>query len=86
MDIGGPHPKHGIRGERYHLALVDDFSGMGFYYPLRTKDEVLEKLVDHIARVERQQKRKLQKIRTDGWRRVCEQRLQALCSTQRNYT
>ncbi|CAI7916999.1 unnamed protein product [Closterium sp. NIES-53] len=54
MDVWGPARVRGQGHERYFLLVVDDYSRYTAVFPLRSKDEVTEVLIDWIRGVRRQ--------------------------------
>ncbi|CAI7920688.1 unnamed protein product [Closterium sp. NIES-53] len=48
MDVWGPARVRGQDHERYFLLVVDDYSGYTTVFPLRSKDDVTEVLIDWI--------------------------------------
>ncbi|CAI7846360.1 unnamed protein product [Closterium sp. NIES-54] len=51
MDMWGPARVHGQRHERYFLLVVDDYSRYSRVFPLRSKGEVCEVVIDWIRGV-----------------------------------
>ena len=66
-DIAGPFIMT-PDGFQYYGTLVDDYTGIVSIFPLRTKDEVKEKVMDNVRLLERQLDHKVKVIRTDGGR------------------
>ncbi|CAI7853768.1 unnamed protein product, partial [Closterium sp. NIES-54] len=54
MDVWGPARVRGQGHERYFLLLVDDYSRYNIVFPLRSKGEVNEVLIDSIRGARRQ--------------------------------
>ncbi|CAI7912115.1 unnamed protein product [Closterium sp. NIES-54] len=54
MDVWGPARVRGQGHERYFLLVVDDYSRYTTVFPLRSKDEVTEVLIDRIRGARRQ--------------------------------
>ncbi|CAI7781929.1 unnamed protein product [Closterium sp. NIES-54] len=54
MDVWGPARVHGQGHERYFLLVVDDYSRYTAVFPLRSKGEVTEVLIDWIRGARRQ--------------------------------
>ncbi|CAI7815289.1 unnamed protein product [Closterium sp. NIES-54] len=54
MDVRGPAHVRGQGQERYFLLVVDDYSRYTTVFPLRSKGEVLEVLIDWIRGARRQ--------------------------------
>ncbi|CAI7742078.1 unnamed protein product [Closterium sp. NIES-54] len=54
MDVWGPARVRGHGHERYFLLVVDDYSRYTTVFPLRSKDEVTEVLIDWIRGAHRQ--------------------------------
>ncbi|CAI7895452.1 unnamed protein product, partial [Closterium sp. NIES-54] len=54
MDVWGPARVRGLGHERYFLLVIDDYSRYTTVFPLRSKDEVTEVLIDWIRGARRQ--------------------------------
>ncbi|CAI7798092.1 unnamed protein product [Closterium sp. NIES-54] len=54
MDMWGPARAHGQGHERYFLLVVDDYSHYTTFFPLRSKGDVTEVLIDWIRGARRQ--------------------------------
>ncbi|GJP51141.1 hypothetical protein CLOM_g10307 [Closterium sp. NIES-68] len=73
MDLVGPFPVRGSKGERYFLAIVDDWSRLMWAYPLKQKDHAASTIRDDwLPFVEQQSGHPCKSIRTDrGQRSHC---------------
>ncbi|CAI7813208.1 unnamed protein product [Closterium sp. NIES-54] len=70
MDLVGPLPVQGHKGERYFLTIVDDWSRLMWAYPLEQKDDAASTIKeDWLPFVEKQAECVVKRIRTD---RGCE--------------
>ena len=58
-------------GALYFVTFIDDYSRKLWVYPLKSKDQVLEKFKEFHASVERQSGKKLKCIRTDNGGEYC---------------
>ncbi|GJP58894.1 hypothetical protein CLOP_g6632 [Closterium sp. NIES-67] len=66
MDLVGPFPVRGSKGERYFLTIVDDWSRLMWAYPLKQKDHAASTIQDDwLPFVERQSGHPCKSIRTD---------------------
>ncbi|CAI7875095.1 unnamed protein product [Closterium sp. NIES-54] len=66
MDLVGPLPVQGLKGERYFLTIVDDWSRLMWAYPLKQKDHAASMIQDDwLPFVETQAECVLKRIRTD---------------------
>ncbi|GJP55917.1 hypothetical protein CLOM_g14932, partial [Closterium sp. NIES-68] len=66
MDLVGPFPVQGRKGERYFLTIVDDWSRLMWAYPLKQKDHAASTIRDDwLPFVERQSGHPCKSIRTD---------------------
>ncbi|GJP67686.1 hypothetical protein CLOP_g24479 [Closterium sp. NIES-67] len=66
MDLVGPFPVRGSKGERYFLTIVDDWSRLMWAYPLKQKDHAASTIRDDwLPFVERQSGHPCKSIRTD---------------------
>lgn len=66
VDLCGPISPTGINGEKYFLTIVDDYSHFTAVYPIRNKNEALEKLEDFKCRYENNFGRHIKAIRCDA--------------------
>jgi transposase InsO family protein len=64
-DLVGPMRVQGLRGERYFVTLLDDFSRYCEVFCLKKKSEAASTIIDAMLRWERQVDRKVKVIRTD---------------------
>ncbi|CAI5988710.1 unnamed protein product [Closterium sp. NIES-64] len=66
MDLVGPLPVQGHKGERYFLTIVDDWSRLIWAYPLKKKDHAASTIRDDwLPFVEKQAECVVKRIRTD---------------------
>ncbi|CAI7805290.1 unnamed protein product [Closterium sp. NIES-54] len=66
MDLVGPLPVQGHKGERYFLTIVDDWSRLMWAYPLKQKDHASSTIKeDWLPFVEKQAECVVKRIRTD---------------------
>ncbi|CAI7907340.1 unnamed protein product [Closterium sp. NIES-54] len=66
MDLVGPLPVQGHKGERYFLTIVDDWSRLMWAYPLKQKDHAASTIKeDWLPFVEKQADCVVKRIRTD---------------------
>ncbi|CAI7804166.1 unnamed protein product [Closterium sp. NIES-53] len=66
MDLVGPLPEQGHKGERYFLTIVDDWSRLMWAYPLKQKDHVASTIKeDWLPFVEKHADCIVKRIRTD---------------------
>ena len=63
-DLVGPNPVS-LRGERYRLTIVDDWSRHGWTILLHTKDQAKQRILEWIAFAENHTRRKLQHFHGD---------------------
>lgn len=65
-DVCGPMKVKSLGGSSYFVTFIDDFSRKLWVYPMKTKDQVLQKFKVFHALVERETGRKLKCMRTDN--------------------
>ncbi|CAI7741546.1 unnamed protein product [Closterium sp. NIES-54] len=66
MDLVGPLPVQGHKGERYFLTIVDDWSRLMWAYPLKQKDHAASTMQeDWLPFVEKQAESVVKRISTD---------------------
>ncbi|CAI7811321.1 unnamed protein product [Closterium sp. NIES-53] len=66
MDLEGPLPVQGHKGELYFLTIVDDWSRLMWAYPLKQKDHAASTITeDWLPFVEKQAECVVKRIRTD---------------------
>ncbi|CAI7744574.1 unnamed protein product [Closterium sp. NIES-53] len=66
MDLVGPLPVQGHKGERYFLTIVDNWSRLMWAYPLKQKDHAASTIKeDWLPFVEKQAECVVKRIRTD---------------------
>lgn len=78
LDVAGPFLRS-YRGYKYFAELIDNYTRMTWTIPMKSRDEIYEKLDEWVVQVERQTKKKLVCTRTDnapellkelqGWKR-----------------
>ena len=71
MDLWGPSRVASYGGCRYLFVIIDDFSRMSFVFPMKTKDQTLEKFQLLVNKLETQQGTKVKAIRTDNGSEFC---------------
>ena len=74
-DVWGPSPVASRNGHKYLLTCIDDYSRRAFCFPIKTKDEVIEKIKSFITFAERQSSRKLKVLRSDNGLEFCNRSL-----------
>ncbi|KAH9769407.1 Integrase catalytic domain-containing protein [Citrus sinensis] len=70
-DLWGPSQIKSLGGACYFLSMIDDFSRMVWVYPLRSKDQVVDRFKAWKTLIETQTNRKVRKIRTDNGLEFC---------------
>ena len=75
-DVWGPAPVASRNGHRYLLTCIDDYSRRAFCFPLRTKDEVMNRIANFITFVERQTGKKVKVLRSDNGLEFCNHALE----------
>nr|GFA51432.1 retrovirus-related Pol polyprotein from transposon TNT 1-94 [Tanacetum cinerariifolium] len=65
LDLCGPMRVESIKGKKYVLVIVDDYSKYTWTYFLRSKDETPEVLIDFLRLVQRRLHAQVKKVRTD---------------------
>ena len=65
-DVCGPMKTLSIGGARYFLTFIDDFTRKVWVFPLKNKNEVLEKFKTWKTLVERQSEHKIKTFRSDN--------------------
>ena len=64
VDLVGPLPGS-LKGERYRLTIVDDFSRFGWTVLLHTKDQAKVRIIEWMALVEKQTEHKVKHVHGD---------------------
>ena len=64
-DLNGPHPE-GIRGEKYFLIFIDDYSKLVRVYLIKSKDEVYDRFIEYINGVKNRIGKRIKKLRCDN--------------------
>jgi hypothetical protein len=80
MDVWGPAKVRGKNGERFFLSIIDDFSRKASVYPMRSKAEVFNIFLKHVARAERFLERDVKAIRTDNGTEFLNENFKSFCS------
>ncbi|GJS21073.1 retrovirus-related pol polyprotein from transposon TNT 1-94 [Tanacetum coccineum] len=83
LDLWGPSQVESLRGKRYFLYIVDDYSRRVWVYILRFKHEAFGKFKEWKQLVENQTGRKVKKLRTDNGLEFCNQEFEQLCIESR---
>uniref|UniRef100_A0ABD2WR87 Retrovirus-related Pol polyprotein from transposon TNT 1-94 n=1 Tax=Trichogramma kaykai TaxID=54128 RepID=A0ABD2WR87_9HYME len=65
-DVCGPFKTLGFRGEKYFVSFIDDYSKLARVYCIKTKDEVLECLIEYVNTCENAIEKKVKVIRCDN--------------------
>lgn len=65
-DVCGPLHPPSFQKSKFFVTFIDDWSRMLFAYPIRTKDQVSEKINHFINLVHNQKDKRMKKIRTDN--------------------
>lgn len=65
-DIAGPIRHQGPNGEKYFMKIIDDFSHFCVVYPLKSKSEATERLMNYVLRIENETGNKVKRIRCDN--------------------
>lgn len=68
IDLCGPMPTDSIKGSKYMMVLVDDYTGMYFVYFLKHKNEALDHFIEFQRKFENRLETKIKSIRTDNGR------------------
>lgn len=68
VDLCGPMPTNSIKGSRYMMVIVDDFTGMYFIYFLKHKNESLDYFVEFQRKFKNRLETRIKSIRTDNGR------------------
>ncbi|GJT79953.1 retrovirus-related pol polyprotein from transposon TNT 1-94 [Tanacetum coccineum] len=77
MDFCGPMRVVSIKGKKYILVVVDDYSRYTWVYFLRTKDEAPDMIIDFVNQVQRNLKTLILTIRTDNGTEFKNEKLRA---------
>ena len=65
-DVWGPTQNPSLRGKRYFVTFVDDFSRRSWVYSMHHKHKVLEVFKDWKKMIENQTNRKIKFLRSDN--------------------
>ncbi|GKC35359.1 retrovirus-related pol polyprotein from transposon TNT 1-94 [Tanacetum coccineum] len=82
-DLWGPSQVESLRGKRYFLSIVDDYSRRVWVYILRFKHEAFGKFKEWKQLIENQTGRTVKKLRTDNSLEFCNQEFEQLCIESR---
>ena len=66
IDLCGPMRTEGLKGEKYFMLLVDDYTIMTWVYSLKKKSEALEHLIIFKEMVENKTELKIKTLRSDN--------------------
>jgi len=65
MDVWGPSPTESIRGNKYYLSIIDDFSKFIWLFPLNAKSQVAHTFINFQTQIERYFDCKIKSVQTD---------------------
>ena len=65
-NVWGPSPVASIRGARYYVIFIDDFSRKVWVYLLKQKSKVFQKFKERKTMVKNQKRRKVKVLRSDN--------------------
>lgn len=82
-DLGGPQLELSLKGNRYHIAFIDDYTRMFWIYFLRFKYEVSAVLWRFKAWIENQSNCKTQVLRSDNGKEYVSDQFNSLCEKAR---
>nr|GEX68060.1 retrovirus-related Pol polyprotein from transposon TNT 1-94 [Tanacetum cinerariifolium] len=82
MDLCGPMRVASIKGKRYVLVIVDDYSRYTWTHFLRSKDETPEVLIDFLRLVQRGLQAQVRIVRTDKGTKFLNQTLHVYFATE----
>lgn len=68
IDLCGPVTTDSIKGSKYMMVIVDDYTGMYFVYFLKHKSESLDYFIEFQKKFENRLETKIKSIRTDNGR------------------
>ena len=80
-DLWRPSQTPTLGGNRYFLSIVDDFTRKVWVFPLRTKDQILEKFKTWKALVENQIDKRIKTLRIDNGLEFCNREFDEFCNT-----
>ncbi|KAJ4708838.1 Retrovirus-related Pol polyprotein from transposon TNT 1-94 [Melia azedarach] len=78
-DLWGPAQVVSLKGARYFLSIIDDYSRKEWVFVLRSKDQVFDKFKTWKALIENQTGKKLKRIRIDNGLEFCNETFDDLC-------
>ena len=78
-DLGGPQPELSLKGSRYYIVFIDDFTRMCWIYFLRFKSEVAEVFWRFKAWIENQCGYKIQVVRSDNGKEYTSDQFDFFC-------
>ncbi|KAH9652997.1 hypothetical protein KPL70_027263 [Citrus sinensis] len=81
-DLWGPAQVVSLRGARYFLSIIDDFSRRVWIYVLKSKEQVFEKFKNWKVLVEKQTGKTVKKLRTDNGLEFCNQVFDEFCAKE----
>jgi len=65
MDVWGPLPTEFVRGNKYYLSIIDDFSKFIWLFPLNAKSQVAHTFINFQLQIERYFDCKIKSVQTD---------------------
>jgi hypothetical protein len=74
IDLCSPMPTDSIKGSKYMIVIVDDYTGMYFVYFLKRKNEALYYFIEFQNKYENKLETKIKSIRTDNDREFINER------------
>ena len=77
-DVCGPMPVASEGGSRYFMTVVDDYSRKIDVFFLKSKDEVVKNIKQHLEKIENQKGQKVKRFRSDNGLEYCNKALQEL--------
>ena len=66
IDLFGPIPITSLRGMKYTLVIIDDYSRYTWVVFLQSKDQTCNNLIKNIKRLQNEKSLTVMKIRSDG--------------------
>jgi hypothetical protein len=82
-DVCGPFDTESLGGNRYFVSFVDEYSRMMWLYLIKTKDEVLTVFQKFKVMVEKQAKRGIKILRSDGGGEYTSTAFKNFCTSKR---
>ena len=78
-NLWGPSQIESLGGACCFLSMIDDFSRMIWVYPLRSKDQVVDRFKAWKTLIKTQNNRKVRRLRTDNGLEFCNKQFDDLC-------